>query len=108
MKKRTKNYIKYKKKYIVVNGDKYAPYRVEVSYEGYNYDLDQMLIALAGRNTGEETGSGCGFGARDISFDFFTEKGMTQFVKKATKRYGEKFGLVVASYEFSPEYTEVA
>lgn len=93
-KRKTKNHIKYKKKYIDAGIEgQFAPYVVSVKYDGYESDLDVKLIELAERNSGVETGSGFGFGERDISFDFFTAKGVKSFVKKANDRYSYKFNL---------------
>lgn len=103
MRKRTKNHIKYKKNYIIVNGEKCAPFRVEISYDDYDWVLDDKLLGLAERNSGVETGSGYGCGERDISFDFFTKKGLKQFVKKAETRYNLK----ITVYELQPQYEEV-
>ena len=109
MKKKTKNRVKYKKEYIVDGeGSKYAPFEVVVSYDGYDSDLDYKLISLADRNSGEEEGSGYGFGSRDISFGFFTVKGVKTFVKKATDRYADKFDLDITVYraEVEVEYVD--
>ena len=106
MKKKTKNHVKHKKIYITdTDGYKYAPFRCDVSYDAEYYfatDLDSKLMELAERNSGIETGSGMGMGERDISFDFFTEKGLKQFAKKAEKRYG-KYDIVVTVTKASVE-----
>lgn len=95
--KKTKNRIKYKKTYIVgADGDRHAPFTVALSYPGLDEELDEKLEDLAERNSGSETGSGYSFdGERDISYDFFTEKGLKQFVKKAKTRYAKSKDLSI-------------
>jgi hypothetical protein len=104
---KTKNHMKYKKKYIVIGESKFAPYTVTIIYGDYNQSLDEKLISLAERNTGEDTGSGYGFGQRDLSFDFFTEKGARQFVKKVRSRYGYKHDLEVELLRLEAEYKNI-
>ena len=76
----------------------YSVFRVEVSYIGFNPQLDDKLEGLAGRNNGEMTGSGYG-GERDLSFAFNTVKDVKTFVRKARNRYSRNYGLTCSVYQ---------
>ena len=91
--KKTKNYMKYKKIYLVGDGYKRAPFELVLTYNGYDLEFDRKLEELANRNTGIETGAGygCESDERDISYDFFNEKGLKQFIRKIKTRYKNAF-----------------
>jgi hypothetical protein len=98
--KKTKNHLKFKKKYFVDrDGDKHAPFKLYLSYDGFDSGLDMKLDELAKRNSGEETSSGSGFGERDLDYDFFTEKGLNQFINKVRTRYRKSHGLYINSVQ---------
>lgn len=121
MKRKTKNYIEYKKKYVTdLNGYKFAPYNVSITYTTdycYCYCADctacngesekfiKNLVELAERNTGVKVYTD-GEGAE---FNFFTEKGLKQFVKKAKDRYeaDRDFNVQIMKAEVSYEEVEL-
>lgn len=87
-KKKTKNYIKHKKKYFVdSDGEEYGPYILDVTYDDCDIDrkLEEKLEALAERNSGQEVEHCC--------YYFFTEKGLRQFAKKVKARYSKSHGV---------------
>ena len=45
------------------------------------WDIEQILIARAKKYRGVDTGAGYGFGCRDVSFEFKTDKKRRQFLK---------------------------
>ena len=111
-KKKTKNHITYKKKFIVdADGHKHAPFVVTAVFsEEYDDDgefnahsVGPKLIELAARNSGvvEDNNSG------QIEFGFFTKKGLKIFCEKALFRYEYKNDLDLVIKRAVVEYEDV-
>ena len=45
------------------------------------WDIEETLITRAKKYRGIDTGAGYGFGCRDVSFEFKTDKKRRQFIK---------------------------
>lgn len=58
-------------------------YYLSVSYAGWNPDVDEEILKAVGRRF--ESGSGCGFGRRDIGFVFKTKKGAENGLARVKK-----------------------
>jgi hypothetical protein len=58
-------------------------YRIDVSYEGYDPEFDDKIVAVVGgRNW---SGAGLGFGVRDVGFIFKTEQGFKNSLTRLKK-----------------------
>ena len=66
-------------------------YRVQLSYpwtaENKGLQLDAKLETLAKSCGGEGTDSGCGFGARDIGFQFTSRAAAEKFITAVGRSY---------------------
>lgn len=57
-------------------------FAVDVSYSASKYpSKDSLIVELALANNGEEVGSGCGFGQRDITCEFKTATDAFMFIR---------------------------
>ncbi len=54
-------------------------FRLEVVYEGYDPGFDTKIEKIVKR---EFHSSGCGFGQRDMAFDFKTKRGLDNAMKR--------------------------
>lgn len=57
-----------------------------VSYAGYNTDVDREIIKIVGSKY--ESGSGCGFGYRDLDFVFKRNSTLRKAVDRLLERKG--------------------
>lgn len=72
-------------------------YYIVCEYNDYNQALDYALENLLGR---ESSGSGFGFGGRDISFDFYRIDAVKRARKKLKKFKPSKFGVTKLTFKF--------
>jgi hypothetical protein len=59
-------------------------YRIDVSYEGYDWAFDDKIVRTVGSRNW--SGAGMGFGVRDVGFIFKTEQGYRNALARLRKR----------------------
>jgi len=85
----------------------YASVSVECGTVEDIWDIEQVLDSRAKKYRGEMTGAGYGFGCRDVSFEFKTDRKRRQFIKTfSSKRLRVNRQSLKISEIFTQEFGE--